>query len=774
MTQRPSPLAQTVVVRALRAAIEDAKLERQGFPIEFYFDADVVVGALFPGVRIQAAFDEAKKPEDRRLTFSAIVRSYWLGGLFGSVAMTWPHAGEYEQLRHAAEFSEENEKKALSSVLQQIHGQDLVSQLRNAISAAGQGADAIAKICESIGSVHFGSIVILDALCAPSHAARLKRVEDLVTVEHDPKRQKTWVAKHPEFHSLCMKLTALRHDPRPESNSVADTAALLLMIDKRSRSNAKVRFYTQTGALQKLLCSDSYLLYNLSDDREARDATFVLDAPWAPIRSSRYIMLRTIFPALRPLTAPGAIPDGTQFNEEIGRLQKLANRIEAIDHVRGQHAGTAFDQFIEEIGLQQDPAGEAQKFVQIAFAKDVWAERLKAIVEAFGQAPAVLSEVVEHLLINRQALLNAMSDRIGESESSLSSIYDASIGYKSIYDATLRARKHKRVLEAENQTLLAEYGMLRWSPVPVAAGLRLETRGSLISNMIQVAGVEESKLFAEVFRRIVLSRNDESHQVAWLSVLTLGAYAFARAALRLRSRSSNEKSVEPRWLLIARLWLQAAEVGRNAGDIDTVCAQLRSLCDERSPHSNDQMADAHVLLEVAWIAFYAVDSLNWARSASPRVHELLTIGRAAAQGACTRSPAGTSTHDLARAVEALMWAERIRAASHEGESWTQDEVPVRLFSEEHRPRGTSLYVEDAWLWLDLILKTGGNLSDDNLLKTAGDEAFREWLTSGVPRVYRADQDPVEPYQYRHLRQVARACSLSRISFGEVRDHWLEI
>lgn len=751
-----------VAVRALTAAIADAKYEREGGEIEYYVDADVVLGAICPGVRLAGELELDGKSKRGHISFGAITRSLWIGGLLGRFCMSWPHAGELQQKLASPEFSKASETKSLELVLKHIKGLQLLSSLKQAARASGTD-----ELVKALTTLDFRAIVALDAICSGNAKARREQTADLITIESDPMRQQSWVSGQPGFYDLAMRLAVRRGDVRPQKNSVADAAAILLMSDRRNENSRRVRFYTQTDAMRNLCSADPLALRLLADCDHPKNADYYLDAPWAAIRSSRYFVLRATFPALRPKDALGAIPAGAAFERAISDLQRVAERLETVDRTFADQVGGSFDQFLEELGLPTTSVQVSEEMVHTAFVRDVWLSKLETVLSGLGGVPESLEETVRVIGENESSLRKAMEIKFESSVRSLVSLADASIGFRSLYESLVRVRRRHRVpLGAEGDEALVDLAADRWFGEKDGA-LVTEAR-RVVTGLVQASGEEEGAALAKLFASISHARErGECDCVGIVGALSLGATSFVRSAI-LSAATPEEAGCEVASRQLIAAWLLIAEGGR----FESAEGMLRRLRELREQVvSKDGDSRIAFLSAVGWLAFYALETLPDHEGLASVRSEILHVGQECSRLSQSGLTAGTVRHDYAAAVDALLWAERIRQAVSRGEPWDAREVPVRLISEEHLPRGASFYVEDAWAWLELVERLGGIMTEARIVEVCSQADAKTWLEELGRSLLRPRRGLVERYHDRHLRLFSRAFSAAQVSFGEVDDRW---
>lgn len=307
--------------QALRAALHDRSLEENDSRIVYFFDADVVVGALFAHEEFEKDFAR-KQPVSR-----SIVRALFADGWLPRVRLATPHLEELteklKQIRQAGGIDEYLAKR--NEYVRSFAGtgfRSIASRFKGLLSEVNQQRDnALANAIRSLGLYEFAAIE------AESTSLQMREkgfVLDLIDWEGESGPPASELVGTGAVEELQKALSGHRTDAGSRSN-LADAASIVIvsafvMEDPR----AHYRFYSLADPMRTLFESSQLVRRLLTEPgRAVPHGEQFIDQPNSCVRSSTYFILRSVYDSLSFSVGPLTVDQG----QERQRLEEIATRL---------------------------------------------------------------------------------------------------------------------------------------------------------------------------------------------------------------------------------------------------------------------------------------------------------------------------------------------------------------------------------------------------------------------------------------------------------------
>jgi len=288
---------------AIKAALYDAQLEREGKTIVFFFDADVIAGALHARSTIE---DESEQvmPFTR-----SVVKALWLQGLLPHARLTVPHLLELKRVlkriqQEGGLRSYFNKNKLSISALSGLASRSTIRAGLNRLFEALADPDVanrknrVSRVIDHLGVYEFA---LIEAELASSSFYDKQEIQKYIDLEGDiGEVQQTIVERDTRFKDVYSDLETLR--PQKTVVNEADAASLLAIARLWERdfdSGIEYRFYTHTNIVRDYCESYPHGRKLMTRPRSELPADVrCTDRPECAVRSSTYLILRTAFPSV--------------------------------------------------------------------------------------------------------------------------------------------------------------------------------------------------------------------------------------------------------------------------------------------------------------------------------------------------------------------------------------------------------------------------------------------------------------------------------------------
>jgi hypothetical protein len=714
---------------ALKAALHDKLLEEQGVQIRYFFDADVIIGALF-------AYDELDKDLARDLPSSrSIVRALFVDGFLPIACLTLPHLDETRSVlarirnRGGIEAYLNRQRQEISKTygLNSKHPQ--IREFRRALAIA-EMPDQREGLLLKMGLIEFAAI---EAEVASQQLRERGFLLSRIDTEEDLGETQDLVESDDRFDLLLQSFRAIRQrktqqqvDQLSLKSDIAALLAISRLWERMVQGNEKVecRFYTHTDPLRLLCQEDEVARALLSNPRypERKYSRFT-DAPEHALRSSAYFILRSSWPSLSFTSAVA----GEDLNRERSMLTRLASTLSA-DAESDPHGN------LVSMGLQQSLLESEQPLLDlvrrlrdVSFTKQLVSNRQSAVRDFLANGHSrellVLSDILKPA---SPALICRIDKNLYQCERALDELIEARY-------AIMQIRSTRKAFvpwppSAEFPTASAR----RW----IEAGTS-DTEGSaeervrfVLARLSAKSGKELSTFVARVaqLRGQVVTTRDLCDCVALFAV---GANDIILYALE-EGGSNDGTQVAPSGQGLVQECLYVAALANGwaqSGDEADVIRRLETLVDAAAAFGQRNVGaggeernrvdgEERVSLTVAWASVYVSTAVreHWnlmPEEARARCYEVLNrciglIGRA-------------RQRYLAASLERdLCWAAELLLAADLGWNVAPTDL-VRAIMKEcaaewDSKAASSLYLQDAFRWAAMVCWKKGNRQYDTLIR----------------------------------------------------------
>lgn len=351
--------------RALRAAIYDRLLEvRSRRALHFYFDTDVVVGSFFghDTVKYIRTLDVSREHPDPGgyISPDVVARALWVTGFACQATMLWAHRREFEDIINKYHDNDKihNTTEAVKAA-KQIFTSESVRQLDNIIKQ--NAVNAVHNLEELAKLMPIGHLAVAVA-ALPTWDVRLQLIgdrldlsefDDVAATEIEDGAGESplpaYIGERQELLTLlCLNLQIARSgrrkrllyrmgvmDVQIKSNTYADVCALMQLDHSVRSGGTHVRFYTNTEALEEFMTNGvgdqlTALIPDPIEDDDMFDSG-VIDQPLGVFRSTTYMLLRSVIPALAFTDRRESLPSSVGFEaielDDLNRMVATAKSV---------------------------------------------------------------------------------------------------------------------------------------------------------------------------------------------------------------------------------------------------------------------------------------------------------------------------------------------------------------------------------------------------------------------------------------------------------------
>ncbi|HEX2837308.1 MAG TPA: hypothetical protein VHN77_04175 [Phycisphaerales bacterium] len=642
--------------RAMEAAIRDRRAEqadRQSKTI-FFFDADVVVGAVFPNQGVerllrayrsqkgQLGWDDYSRLEigrelarsNRGGLLDVVVRALWCAGYGCQAHLLWSHLFEVDRLESRRSLGNTKELLELLKVGPFKKVAELVESYQNSKSDLPRTYESM------IGSLGFFEFVIVEGLLFPEWTARRRYLGRVLSVNepHGPLpgqiiesqvdapkveqlARNILRLERPRGQTLLEMLKSWWRDDR-EQNAVSDAVAIVALAHCVSDfQRDRIRFYTHTAAVRQACDQMRWWRRDAADHKPQHDDTAlaavpasgtkgdlppVLDDPNGPFRSSQYMYLRMLLPALQFDGNGNDLSRGQLSGLDIdyleSTLQTAKKVILSAKQARNKHVLTAY---VARGGLMNIITDSAM----VEFTQQVWLnaqgplmERIKGAQEAATSDDA--AENATMLVDAVKVLAPLQTDAQGDGNDA------ALLKWREDKLSTLRAHAdyvRKKAVEVQAGT-----------QARIAASLDYEKLGALLASgigrwcfwMDPAMLLEANEACSALLSDTEIPRTLSLIPQQFMDSVQLTAIGDYQSVIDLQAESyetAGETEVSARRLGMRALNIHATIMGASADRLDELHAEISRLkkdCDGVFLSVDHQKQRSRAAVACAWLEAY--------------------------------------------------------------------------------------------------------------------------------------------------------------------------
>jgi hypothetical protein len=441
----------------LRMAVYDKHLERAGYKLVIYVDADVAV-------RMVAGFEDRAGTEQENLA-----RALISCGFFGPVQILRPHALElYDYISSWAKEEEIEGTAAFWDRVEHFLSESGLKEQLIAIveSANSQGEtetpEAKSEYVEKLRVAGVKAFLAFEHALGP-WPRRLRRIYGtLLRLDQLGPDIKQLLAENGKMADIAMEALRSIQGPKPYRSIASDyrdacaVAALhwLRRRDERELRQQRVRFYTETNVVRSAMMDPNGLGGHLSYESDYVDAEGIGPEPRRILRSADYFLMRCRF---RQLSF-----EGTESAEE---LTALIRGVEARDILRLENS--QLQGALSELKVEgQTLASIIQEFEDLSLLRGIWAGRVPdAVLTSLPKWKEVIA------ILKNDRTFSLVSERIDDIEGDLSQHVGRISVWMEDFNRLTRLAKDQRARRAEvfgargAETAEALLGMRRWGIV---------------------------------------------------------------------------------------------------------------------------------------------------------------------------------------------------------------------------------------------------------------------------------------------------------------------
>lgn len=511
----------------LKMAVYDKHLERSGYRLMIYIDADVAV-------RMVAGFEERGGTEQENLA-----RALISCGFLGPVRILRPHALElYDYISSWAKEEKVDSETAFWDRVEHFLSENKLSdQLLEIVeSAHGELADVEASVqfVEKLRVAGVNAFLAFEKALGP-WPRRLRRLYgNLLRLDQPGPDIRQLLGETVNIVDRAMEALRATQGARPYRSVASDyrdacaIGALhwLRRRDEREVRQERVRFYTETPVVRSIILDPNGLARDLSYETDLIDAEGIGPEPRRILREADYFLMRCRF---RQLSV-----DATEPADELAALIHGIEDREILRLKNSQLQGALKELEVEGQSLESI----ISEFEDLSLLRAIWSGR---VPEAVLTSLPKWGEVVA--ILRNDRTVDLVSDRIEDIQGDLSRHVERISAWMDDFQHLTRVAKDHRARRTEGfgsqvpEAAEALLGMRRWGIVLDGAAEAVNVLDRIAGEPGSLDSVRSCQHVATMLERA----KTRTTEAAYVSAILWGLGDYARIVTLLTELEDNQE-----------------------------------------------------------------------------------------------------------------------------------------------------------------------------------------------------------------------------------------